>query len=599
VHSIPTGRAEGDEPGFAGSRRAQTALVVAAAVLFAAVSQRPLSHSEFRYVEAGAEMARGGDWIVPHLSYVPYFEKPILTYWLEAASQIALGTGRIAVRAPSILACVAMVWTTFAIGRHLRGAAFGLGAAALLASSAVFQEMGTAILTDAPFSAFLVFAWYAFLRHERAPASVWIWAFWTSLGLAFLTKGPLGLALVGSSVGAYLVLAGRLRDCLSMRLVRGALVIVAINLPWTVLVWQRDPRFLEFFYVRQNFQALYDGSVNHSGPVYFYVPYLLAGLFPFALLGAWGICVGTWTGIAPAVGRMLGRADGGPVDEGRLYVACAVLVPLLFLSAAASKLGTYVLPLLPAMAILAAAYVADHLAKPTPVLRYATVALAAVLLVGAFALWPALDHVPIRYAGAVAVIRSRPFAIAFAAGALILPMLAGGVAMARGRIVAGMAVVGAGAFACVLAVNSLAPSFGAEEEAADLVVSLNGTRAAGERVVVSGPCADDYAIALTLGERPFIWGKTSELGMGHFTEVTPTSAPFPDDVYKLGDEQHPLPQNHWLLDRRSFKREWHGPARMWLVCRVEDLEWMRSDGFDVHAFAEKNETTIVTNRPLP
>jgi 4-amino-4-deoxy-L-arabinose transferase-like glycosyltransferase len=599
VHPIPTGRAEGDEPGFAGSRLAQTLLVVAAALLFAAVSLRPLSHSEFRYAEAGAEMAKGGDWVVPHLSYVPYFEKPILTYWLEAASQIAFGTGWIAVRAPSILACVAMVWTTYALGRHLRGAAFGLGAAALLASSALFQEMGTAILTDAPFSAFLVFAWYAFLRHERAPQSAWIWAFWTSLGLAFLTKGPLGLALVGSSVGAYLLLAGRLRDCLSMHLVRGGLVVVAINLPWTLLVWQRDPRFLEFFYVRQNFQALYDSSVNHAGPFHYYLPFVVGGLFPFALLGVWGICVGTWTGIAPAVRRMSGRADGAPVDEGRLYVACTVLVPLLFLSAAASKLGTYILPLLPAMAILAAAYVADHLAKPTFVLRYGTVALAAVLLFAACAVPPALEHVPVRYAGAVDVIRTRPVAIATAAGLLILPMLAGGIAMVRGRMIGGMCVVGAGGLACVLAVNSLAPSFGAEQEAAELVASMNDVRAAGDRVVVSGPCSDDYAIALTLGRRPFIWGKTAELGMGHFAEVTPPSVPIPADVYRIGDEQHPLPENPWLFDRRSLKREWRGVARMWLVCRVDDLEWLRGEGYDVNPFAEKYDTAIVTNHPLP
>jgi len=68
------------------------------------------------------KMAGSGDWVVPHLSYVPYFEKPILTYWLEAASQLAFGAGMIAVRVPSILACVAMTATTYLLGKRLRGA---------------------------------------------------------------------------------------------------------------------------------------------------------------------------------------------------------------------------------------------------------------------------------------------------------------------------------------------------------------------------------------------------------------------------------------------------------------------------------------------
>src|SRR5262245_13756359 len=76
--------ADGRAVRFCESRAALLLLLVLAAAVFAVVSLRPLTRSEFRYVEAGAEMAVDGDWTVPHLAYVPYFEKPILSYWVEA-----------------------------------------------------------------------------------------------------------------------------------------------------------------------------------------------------------------------------------------------------------------------------------------------------------------------------------------------------------------------------------------------------------------------------------------------------------------------------------------------------------------------------------
>jgi 4-amino-4-deoxy-L-arabinose transferase-like glycosyltransferase len=597
VNSIPEGRAGAGVRGFASSRAAAVALVVLSAAVLCATSVRFLSHSELRYVQAGSEMAAGGDWVVPHLSYVPYFEKPILTYWLEAASQTAFGTGDLALHLPSILACVAMVWTAYAFGRHLRGAAFGLGAAALLLSSVIFQEMGTAVLTDAPFAALVAFAFYAFRRHDRAPESGWIWAFWTALGFAFLTKGPLCLALTGTSIFAYLVLSWRLRDCLSMRLVRGALVIVAINLPWTVLVWRRDPRFLEFFYVRENLQAFVDEKVNHPGAFYFYVPWLAAALCPFLVVGLWAVCVGVWDGFAPVVRRV--RGTGAAPDDGRLYLACTVVLPFLFLSASASKLATYLLPVFPSIALLAASYVADHLAKPTPVLRRGTAIQAWTLAAAVAALVIAVTFFPEKVAKAAEILNARPLGIASAIAALLVPMLAGGIVMARGRVVAGMTIVGAGALACVLAANALAPDFASETDTTEVVVRMCAVRRAGERVVVSGPCSDDYAIVRTLGERPYIWGKTAELGMGHFTQVTPQTERVPDDVYRIGDDDHPLPRNPWLLDTARFRAEWAGAARMWFVGRTKDVVWLRANGFTMQSFAERDDMTVVTNRPVP
>ena len=589
-------------PAFLDTRTGRAALLAAAFALFCAVSVRPIVHSEGRYVESAREMVAYGDWVVPHLSFVPYFEKPILTYWLAALSQLVFGMGSVAVRLPSILACVAMVGTTFAFGRRLRGTAFGLGAAALLASSAFLQEIGTGIMTDPPFSAFLAFAWYAFWRHDREPQSRWIWAFWTALGLAFMTKGPLGPALVGSTVFFYLLLSGRLRDLVRMCFVRGTALLVLLNLPWSYLVWQRDPRFLEFFYVRQNLKAFESGEINHPGPPWYYLQLLPAVLYPFGLLGAWAVAAETWGGLAGGVRRLVRRAGAEAPDPARLYLACAVFGPLLLLSFAGSKLGTYILPLFPAMALLLASYVADRLASPRGVLRWATLVQAAGIALALAALPVALPHLSASWRDAV---QREPWAIGTAAVLFALPALAGAVWMARGRVLSGMKVVAAGTLAAVLVINAIASDLMGERDCAALMPRLVAVRKPGERVIVSGPNVDDYTIVLALRDRSYVWGFARELGMGHFTEMTGPDVPLPLNPYdvsvkggKGGDGA--LPSNPWLLDDRRLREMWTGTERVWFVGRPKDLAKVKDLGLDAaNVLVENEQNVIASNQPLP
>jgi 4-amino-4-deoxy-L-arabinose transferase-like glycosyltransferase len=571
-------------------------LALLAAAVVAAVSVRPLTHSEVRYVEAGAEMASSGDWVVPHLAYVPYFEKPILTYWAEAAAQLAFGSSPLAARVPSIAAALAMLGLTYAFGRAVRGPAFGVGAAALLVASVVFELTGTAVTTDPLFAAFLTAAWYAFWRHRRAPDSAWIWAFWASAGLAVLTKGPLGAALLLASVGAYLVLAGRVRDLLAMRLARGALVVLAINLPWTIAAWVRDPRYVEFFYLRQNLRAFADGGVNHGGPFWYYVPIVAVALFPFAVVASWALVRETWSALTAGRARVR-SPDCAPAHHAHLYLVCVVVAPLLVLSAAGSKLSTYVLPLYPAIALLVAWHVADRLERPSPLLRWATLAQAALLAVATAAAPFLLRRAPADWA---ATARDAAAPLVIAAGALVLSMAAGGVAMARRRIVPGMAVAGAGALVAVLVVDVAASRLGVDGVGTALASELARARKPGEPVVLGGRLVDDYTVVRALGDRPFVWGNARELGMGHFTEATPVTEPLPDDPYDVAAwGRVPLPQNRWLVDGKRLEEMWRGPSRVWLETRAKDLRKLRRANLPLTILDRRGGVAVVTNWPLP
>jgi 4-amino-4-deoxy-L-arabinose transferase-like glycosyltransferase len=197
---------------------------------------------------------------------------------------------------------------------------------------------------------------------------------------------------------------------------------------------------------------------------------------------------------------------------------------LLVLSAAGSKLSTYVLPLFPAIALLVAWHIADRLDRPSPLLRWATLA-QAVLLGAVLAAVPfALGCLPPDWA---TVARDAAVPLSAAGGLLVLSMAAGGAAMARRRIVAGMSIVGAGAVATILVLISAASRLGVDRIATTVASELAHARRPGEPVVVSGRMVDDYSLVRAVGERVYVWGNARELGMGHFTEATPRSAAAP------------------------------------------------------------------------
>src|SRR5947209_4799526 len=92
------------------------------------------SPNEGLYAQVAREMAESGDWVVPHINTVVYFEKPPLLYWLVALCFKWFGTNAFAARLPSALAAVATTWLVFWIGRRLYGRGGGTVAAVVLAT---------------------------------------------------------------------------------------------------------------------------------------------------------------------------------------------------------------------------------------------------------------------------------------------------------------------------------------------------------------------------------------------------------------------------------------------------------------------------------
>ncbi|RMH45228.1 MAG: phospholipid carrier-dependent glycosyltransferase, partial [Gammaproteobacteria bacterium] len=334
-------------------------VLLVAAVYFVPLGIRPLFvPDETRYAEIPREMLASGDWVVPHLNGLDYFEKPVLGYWAHALSQAVFGATRFAVRFPSALAAVltGLLLLLLPMPRPESDCRQPDPLASLLHLSCIaVVGIGTFVVLDSLLTFFLTLTLVAFFRAtEEPPRSsrerLWLTAAGIGCGCAFLTKGFLALAVPVLVAGPYLLWQKRFRDLLRLPwLPLGVATLVA--LPWSLLIAQRAPDFWNFFFWHEHIQRFFSQHAQHAKPVWFFLAFLPVMALPWSFLAG-----SIWSGVrGPAIRNGEKRLVG--------YYLCWVLFPLLFFSASKGKLPTYILPLFPALAGLTAWALRRYLAS--------------------------------------------------------------------------------------------------------------------------------------------------------------------------------------------------------------------------------------------
>jgi 4-amino-4-deoxy-L-arabinose transferase-like glycosyltransferase len=347
--------------------------LLAALLYFPALGRPALwEPDEGRYAEIAREMVLSGDWVTPRNDWVRYFEKPPLVYWAEAISIKLLGPTEFAVRLPAALATVAEVVVTAALGEAMLGAAVGLAGAAVLALSPVVFGFGRFATLDPALALCITAALAAFWAAARAPAfnrgagRRWFLLAAALTAAGTLVKGPVALMLAGAVGFAWMLIEGRARQIFTMPWLSAIALYVAIVAPWFVLVAERNPGFLHFFFIKQEVDRYLQSGEHAWGP-YFFVFVVAGGMWP-------------WIGFVPlGVRELLGvgrrancesSADAAPIaDAGAganaqvaqrndsrgalLFLMCWFGIILVFFSIPRSKLGSYILPGLPPLAIVA------------------------------------------------------------------------------------------------------------------------------------------------------------------------------------------------------------------------------------------------------
>ena len=341
------------DSGLVARRAAILLLIVFAFAWFAALAPRQLAKTdEGRYGEIFARDGgqRGLADTAPERSAL-YFEKPALQYWATAAAFEAFGLNAWATRLYTGLCGFLGVLLVAFTATRLYGRQTGLYAGAILASSALYVMMGHIDTLDMGLTLFMNAGLCAFLlaRHAVTPRSArgWMLACWAMLALAVLSKGLVGIVLPGAIVVLYL---GFTRDWEALRRVepvRGMLLFLVISAPWFVAVSLENPGFADFFFIHEHFQRFLTKSAHREGPWWYFVPILALGILPW--LSSLGSAI--WR-----AGRQRPDAiDGQPnhFNPDWLLLIWVAFI-FVFFSVSGSKLPSYILPILPALAILLA-----------------------------------------------------------------------------------------------------------------------------------------------------------------------------------------------------------------------------------------------------
>ena len=365
---------------------------------------------EGRYVEIPREMVSTGDYITPRLNGVKYFEKPVLFYWLESFSIKLFGLGEFTLRLWPALFALFGCLAVYGAGRRLYGRRSGLIAAAVLATSVLYYGLSRAIILDMPVSVLMTASLHSFLigMHEvpGPRRRLYLWSFYAFSALTVLTKGLIGIVLPAMVIGAWIMILGEWRVLKTMYLPTGLALFLLIAAPWHLLVWRANPEFLNFYFIHEHFLRYLTKIHSRYQPVWFFIPIVLLGLFP-------------WTAFLVQAIAFSSPSSWRERHEHRdaLFLLLWVGLVFLFFSISDSKLIPYILPVLPPLSLIIGRYLAAAWdSRDLPGIRagytvfgVASLALAAVSI-ALPALWPTtevhnLGNYPVVFAvilGAVA-----------------------------------------------------------------------------------------------------------------------------------------------------------------------------------------------------
>ncbi|MDB9491276.1 glycosyltransferase family 39 protein [Dolichospermum circinale CS-534/05] len=333
-----------------------------------------IDETEPLFAEASRQMLLTGDWITPFFNGETRFDKPALIYWCQAIAYSIMGVNEWAARTPSVLAAMGVIALAFYtvqwhftkkdelekvanLPRRYLTAALAAALMALNPEMIVWGRTGVSdmLLTGCIGSTLLCF-FLGYAQNNRAIVianwqfpNQWYLASYVLIAGAILTKGPVGIVLPGLIMIAFALYVGKFWQIWrEMRPILGMVIVLVLSLPWYILVtWRNGWNFINAFFVYHNIERFTEVVNGHSAPWYFYFLVVLLGFAPYAVY------------IPESLVRLKLWQRSYWLQKERsqhlgLFVSLWFLGVFGFFTVSVTKLPSYVLPLMPAAAILVA-----------------------------------------------------------------------------------------------------------------------------------------------------------------------------------------------------------------------------------------------------
>lgn len=316
------------------------------AALFWQLGTRGLNEpDEGRAAGIAREMHASGDFRIPRLFDHAHLNKPPLLYWTICAAYAAGGVNEWTARLPSALAALGTLLLTASLGRRIPGSDGGTLAAAILLTSPLFFVMARLI----DYNMLLTF-WVTL-----AAWSAWSWIeggrlhhrliFHAALLLAFLTKGPVGPALIVAGLLIYRIRRARGWPWRSLFTPGLTAATVGLSLLWHLTLAIEHPELWRFFIGDELLGRVASDAHDRSEPLLFYVFMIPLAVLPWVIE------------LAGSLRRMRETVRARPL----LGLAwCLILFAFVLFTLSRSKLPAYILPLLPLLSLAFAAHLLER-----------------------------------------------------------------------------------------------------------------------------------------------------------------------------------------------------------------------------------------------
>lgn len=247
---------------------------------------------EINFAEASREMLLTGNYAIPQIDFQPFWEKPPLFFWLQAASMKIFGVNEFAARFPNAICGIVTMLVLFRLGSNLTSRSFGIIWAAAYAASLLPQLYFKSGIIDPWFNLFIFLGAYYLARYtdasinKKTMAVIWAGLF---AGLAMMTKGPVALLILGLCYAVFAVVTRFRKFMKPLHILLFLLVAASVGSIWFLALWiNGQGHIVEEFMVYQ-VRLFRTEDAGHGGPFFYHFVILLVGCFPAAVLAIMGM----------------------------------------------------------------------------------------------------------------------------------------------------------------------------------------------------------------------------------------------------------------------------------------------------------------------